>query len=366
MPRIAYKEMSLSVASLDIIAQANAIITDYRAQGFDLTLRQLYYQFVARDIIPNTETSYKRLGEIISNGRLCGLIDWLAIEDRTRNLRSISHWESPAEIVRAVADQYRRDKWEGQDHYVEVWVEKDALAGVVGQAANRLDVPYFACRGYVSQSEMWVAAQRLIANARAGREPVIIHLGDHDPSGVDMTRDILDRMALFFEHEGLDAPEVSRIALNMDQVRLYDPPPNPAKVTDSRAGGYISRFGSSSWELDALNPRVLSELIDSAVREYLDVERWNEERGRELQERGQLQQVSVKWGQVPALVRGRGALEVLRDIEFTGGLQGEECCPCCLGTRPEGHSEDCELALIIHGTGAEDVMAADDEEEDYD
>ena len=90
MPKITYKEYRLKQASLDIINQANQIIREYSAQGFDLTLRQLYYQFVSRDLIPNSQREYKRLGSIINKGRLAGLVDWNAIVDRTRNLRGLT------------------------------------------------------------------------------------------------------------------------------------------------------------------------------------------------------------------------------------------------------------------------------------
>lgn len=112
---IAFREGSLAV-----IGQANQIIQDYQRRGFTLTLRQLYYQFVSRDLIPNKQTEYKRLGKIINDGRMAGLIDWSAIEDRTRNVRKPAAWASPGAIIDAVADQYQEDLWRGQQHYVEV------------------------------------------------------------------------------------------------------------------------------------------------------------------------------------------------------------------------------------------------------
>ncbi len=263
--RIQYVPKNFSGGSLAVIDQANAILDEYAGDGLDLTLRQLYYQFVARGLLENKQTAYKRLGSIVSDARLAGLIDWTRIEDRTRNLQGLTHWRSPAEVLQAARDSYRVDHWKGQDYQVEVWIEKDALVGVIESICHELDVPFFACRGYVSQSEMWTAAQRLLIYDKAGRSPIILHLGDHDPSGVDMTRDIVDRMATF----GVDLG-VRRLALNMNQVEQYSPPPNPAKITDSRAAGYIDRFGNQSWELDALEPRVLRSLIDEHVRKYRD------------------------------------------------------------------------------------------------
>jgi hypothetical protein len=272
MPAIAYIDKSFTAKSLAIITQANEICADYQRQGYDLTLRQLYYQFVSRGLIPNQDTEYKRLGNIINDARLTGLLDWSYIVDRTRNLRGLAHWDDPESIVSAVAHQYQTDRWAGQPHQVEVWIEKDALVGVISGACDRLDVPYFSCRGYTSQSELWGAARRLIRYQDRGQAPVIIHLGDHDPSGIDMTRDIGDRLALFGAHA-----TVRRIALNMDQVRVYQPPPNPAKLTDARATGYITRFGPESWELDALDPSTLDALITDTILEYRDEDAWQAE-----------------------------------------------------------------------------------------
>lgn len=257
-----------------IIESANDIIAEYRRQGYVLTLRQLYYQFVARDLIANTMQSYKRLGGIINNGRLAGLIDWTAIEDRTRNLKKNWHSDDPKDAIQTVRNQYGIDMWANQPLRVEVWIEKEALAGVIERVCNELDCPYFSCRGYVSQSEQWRAGIRARNRYKQDdQETVILHLGDHDPSGIDMTRDNSDRLGMFAHYT---KPDVVRIALNMDQIDEYDPPPNPAKMTDSRFAGYVTRYGSESWELDALEPRVLNELIRSHVELIRDDDLWDE------------------------------------------------------------------------------------------
>lgn len=265
---ICYSPKGFSRKSQAIIDMALEIIEEYQEQGFDLTLRQLYYQFVSRDAFANTEANYDKLGRLVNEGRLSGDLPWDAIVDRTRNLRSLSHWSSPQDILQAAASSYRIDKWEDQPYRVEVWVEKEALAGVVERAANALDVPFFCCRGYVSQSEMHDAANRMKVHAENGQIPKIVHLGDHDPSGIDMTDDITRRMELFRVPNAHTI--VERIALNLDQIRKFNPPPNPAKLTDSRAGGYVQRFGFESWELDALDPKTINKLITDTVLFYRD------------------------------------------------------------------------------------------------
>lgn len=287
MTREAYIERSFSTATLADIDRANAIIADYTELSFKLTLRQLYYQFVTREFIANTERAYKRLGGIISDGRLAGLIDWEAIEDRTRELRGNLHWANPAEILESSCDWFHVDRWEGQAYRPEVWIEKEALVGVIAQVCQELDVDYFACRGYVSQSEMWSAAERLKSRVGQGQTPVILYLGDHDPSGLDMTRDVLDRLCLF-----MGGLEVRRLALNMDQIEQYKPPPNPAKFTDSRIAGYVKRYGRESWELDALNPEALVGLIKSAVLDLRDEQMWTDRQVLEHQYKSELRELA--------------------------------------------------------------------------
>lgn len=291
MPLICYEDKRFGAERLRMIEQANEIIATYAAEGYDLTLRQLYYQFVSRDIIPNKQSEYKRLGNIISEARRAGLIDWDAITDRTRNLKSLGTWETPEAIVAAVATQFRYDRWATQPVYVEVWFEKDALMGVFERIANELRVPFFSCRGYTSDSEVWAAAQRLEEKSAVDgelRDVVVLHFGDHDPSGIDMTRDIRDRLELF----GATGVEVRRLALNMPQVRQYDPPPNPAKETDSRFAGYSEKFGDESWELDALEPTVLAALVRDEVNALLDHEEWDKAIARENTARAQLKAIS--------------------------------------------------------------------------
>jgi len=293
MSKRTYIHKCFQAASLVRISQVNEIIAEYLEQGFKLTLRQTYYQLVARDLIPNTMRSYKQLGDIINDGRLAGMIDWNAIEDRTRNMQCNSHWSSPNEIVGACARQFRFDLWADQDNYCEVWVEKEALIGVLEDICTKFDVPYFACKGYTSQSEMWSAAQRLIRCEDEGKCTFIIHLGDHDPSGIDMTRDIQDRLRLF-ESE----VEVRRIALNFNQVENYNLPPNPAKATDARYESYRVLFGDESWELDSLKPSVIGDLIRDEVESLLDKDVWEKSIVRQDEARRQLEMVSSQWDKV--------------------------------------------------------------------
>ena len=113
----------------------------------------------------------------------------------------------------------------------------------------------------------------------------------NDPSGIDMSRDIGDRNRLF----GNMSLEFKRLALNMNQIEEFNPPPNPTKVTDSRASGYISNFGYECWELDALEPRVISKLISENVCKYRDAGKYLAVKEREAFDKDRLNDVSDNW-----------------------------------------------------------------------
>jgi hypothetical protein len=287
---IQYESRRFSGKSRRIINCASEIIEEYQAEGFDLTLRQLFYQFVARGFIPNTPKEYNNLGVLVNNARLAGLIDWESIVDRTRTVNHNNHFKGPGDILAVAAKSYKLDTRATQGAYLEVWIEKDALLGVIEPVCRELDVTYLACKGYYSQSEMWRAAERIGNCAGHSKDAIVFHLGDHDPSGLDMTRDIRDRLGLFGARVN-----VIRLALDWDQVEEYDPPPNPTKLSDTRAGGYIAQHGNESWELDALDPRVIRQLIEDAVAEYTDKEKRQALIRQEAEQKKRLTHISDNW-----------------------------------------------------------------------
>jgi hypothetical protein len=286
---IAYKACKFTPEKIELIKLARVIIDQYHKEGYKLTLRQLYYQFVARDVIANTERSYKNLGTLIGKARMAGIIAWDAIEDRTRFLREQPHWASPADLLRSAADQFRTRKWDTQKNYVEVWIEKDALVGILERTCNNLDVPIMSCRGYGSLSMMWESAQRFLEHEK--QPCYIIHLGDHDPSGLDMSRDIEDRLYDF----GICNLTLIRAALTMEQIEEYDPPPNPAKLSDSRATDYIIEHGRSSWELDALEPKVLAQVVEDHVVDLMDVDAFNGRVADDKYDRERIKTIADEW-----------------------------------------------------------------------
>jgi len=261
----AYINKRISSERLELLEEANKIIEEYQREGYYITLRQLYYQFVSRNFLENSKKSYQRLCSLMKDARMVGLVAWDAIVDRTRHLETRARWSSPKSIIDACADDFHVHLWEGQKHRVEVWIEKDALVSVIEETCYDLDCPFLACRGYNSASEMREAALRIIKATKYGCRYTILYAGDHDPSGSDMSNDIYKRLNQFGARF-----EFRRIALNMEQVTRFNLPPNKIKDSDSRSKKYKRRFGSECWELDALPPSELISLIDESVRSYID------------------------------------------------------------------------------------------------
>lgn len=263
-----FRKTAFRSEALARIGQMQEILTDYAGQR--LTARQLYYQFVARGLLENTERSYKNVTSLLTDARYAGMVDWDVIEDRGREPLQPSEWSSIDALVSAAVRQFRLPRWEGQPHYVELWVEKQALAGVLEPLARQYHATLMVNKGYSSSSAMKGAADRMREAIEAGREPVVLYLGDHDPSGEDMVRDIRDRLTEFLGDALDDSIAVNKLALTMAQIQQYNPPPNPAKMSDARARAYVAKYGRQSWELDALPPNVLQALVRNAFDTLID------------------------------------------------------------------------------------------------
>lgn len=354
-----YRAVNFKPDSLVRIDECNAIISSYQAQGLTLSLRQLYYQLVSANLITNEERSYKQLSSLVSDARLAGRMDWDAIEDRVRRPYAASEWDSIGDLVDGALRAFRLPRWAGQENYVELWVEKDALANVLQPIAHEFHITLMVNRGYSSQSAMYESAARFLEACRAPeapddpdyrlddqnemecetcygsgqcqkcdgagtrgrkeekeclecggdgechaagcrdgftrafvRRPVLLYLGDLDPSGEDMVRDIKERLEMFGVHD-LD---IRKLALTPAQVRQYNPPPNPAKVTDPRAAEYIRQHGTRSWEVDALPPNILAQIIRAELATVCDVKAMEVVKKREEVEKKKLRDAAAKIG----------------------------------------------------------------------
>ena len=284
MKKIKYLDDCVKPSDMPIIVQALPILKEFADAGYRVTLRQLHYQFVSRNIMPNTKQTYRKICVAMRNGRLGGIIGWDIIEDRTRNLRSLSRWRNPAGIVDACAEQYHTDFWKNQKYRAEIWIEKDALLGIIEETCNRWDVPHFSCRGYDSISELHESALRIKRYNDVGQVVKILYAGDHDPSGLNMGTTIKRTLKEF------DAGfEFERIALNGEQIKRLNPPSIPVKERDPRSKKYRGQYGDECWELDTLPPQVLNEIIENAIISCIDdTSDFDERRQEDIEGREQL------------------------------------------------------------------------------
>lgn len=284
-----FREISLNNSSMKSIDTINMILDQYSQQGYTLTLRQLYYQLVRRNLIANKDREYKKLSRLTTAGRMGGLIDWKAIEDRIR-VPKLPYWVyGISDALSDTKGHYRLNRMKGQARYIEVWIEKDALSQIVGRVTQKYHIRMMVNRGYSSCTAMYQAAKRI---SGANGQPAIIYMGDHDPSGLDMVRDIEDRLNEFGVY-----PEIIHPALRMDQIEQYELPPNPAKLSDSRARDYIEMYGPESWELDALEPSVLVEVVENEISNLIDIDMYESVLDEEKQDKKELTKLIKKYNE---------------------------------------------------------------------
>jgi len=261
-----------------LLSQIRKITTDYTNQGITMTLRQLYYQLVARDIIPNADEIYKRIGTLVTDAKYNGLLDWSALEDRGRPQSMSADWDNVRDLVDSAISSYRLPRWKDQEKYVELFTEKDALSSVLKPICRKYHIRLVVNKGYTSSSVMYELGKRITRKLKEGKQVRLLYLGDHDASGLDMLRDITDRLTEMLEKGSqfiFPAFKIIPVALTGAQIKQYNPPPNPAKITDPRAKWYIKQHGESSWEVDALKPEIMIEIVETAVQKEIDIEKYN-------------------------------------------------------------------------------------------
>lgn len=306
------------------------ICEEYQDNGDTLTLRQLYYQLVSKDAVPNHDKVYKKISSIKDELVYGGKLDWNVFEDRGRVPIDAYYEHNVEDALQRTIRSYKLDRQKGQNNIVEVWTEKDAISGILKKVTLPYGVKLVVNKGYTSSTAIYGAYERFMAEFEEGKRITILYFGDHDPSGIDMIRDIRDRLTFMFtdgersqfeeieerinkwfyvadEEEGgetipdevwekyrdnqeakkgnkedgyldpatcffLEFFKVIPIGLTMEQIKTYNPPPNPAKITDPRAKEYIRKYGKTSWEVDALRPDLMREIVKKAIIENIDPE----------------------------------------------------------------------------------------------
>lgn len=233
--------------------------------------------------------------------RELGAIDGNQIEDRTRGfLGGDGYWLDPEKFRDYIRKyfleywkEYKRKLWDDQDNFVIIWVEKDALSRVIAQASDEYRIIVAPSRGYASYTYINEALSKLPEDKKI----IVLHFADHDPSGLDMTRDLQRRLTRYsvMQHSGSQTLLVRRMALTFTQVDKYGLAPNPTKSTDTRASGYIKDYGHSCWELDAIEPRELQRLVVESIEQRLDLKQWKKSVKREEKERKQLEEIFNDW-----------------------------------------------------------------------
>ena len=259
----------IKISKEKIITTVSEIIDSYTTR---LTLRQIFYQLVVRHMIPNTMNQYKRLSKILVDARHAGQINWESMEDRTRTITGGDRTEGTPEEWFDSAKYYLNNCWRyfklphwlNQENYVEVWFEKQALEGIFDSATSHHNIVQLACKGYSSHDVGYKLQQR-VSSLTDSRKAHILYFGDWDPSGLDIYRFIQDMAEMFDLTISFE-----RIAITQDQIQQHQIPPMMAKSSDSRYAKFTANFGQDVVELDALDPDVLSDLIDECVKKHFD------------------------------------------------------------------------------------------------
>jgi hypothetical protein len=227
-----------------------------------MTVRQVFYQAEVRGLVEKAETGYAKVQRALMVLRGMKVVPYSWIVDNTRWQRKPTTYDGVEEMLEAAASSYRRAVWTSRRDRLEVWIEKDALAGVIVPVTAEYDVPLLVARGYSSASFVYSAAQDIGEDAKRGLTTYVYHLGDYDPSGQDAARDIEAKLQ---QYAPAGAFEFEQLAVTPEQIRDYQLPTRPTKQTDSRAKG----FSPVSVELDALPPDVLRGLVRDTIESHL-------------------------------------------------------------------------------------------------
>ena len=286
MTKKQYIESNLKTNRRELLDKIIPIADEYMAKGYKITVRQMFYQLVTKGIVDNTDSAYYKTSDILKDGRLFGEIDWQLIVDRGRRPIMPAEFRSISHLIRSAKNAYRSDRWKEQKYYVEVIVEKDALAGILEPVAEEYHVSLLAGKGYPSISSMYDLAGR-IEKKQSEKKCVILYMGDHDPSGRDMVENIPKQM-----EQLRIRVKVDHIALTQNQISLYDLPSQYAKKSDSRYKKFKEKFGPKSCELDALEPGVLKEILKTNIKKYLNEDLYEQAIKKEDDDKNRLDTVA--------------------------------------------------------------------------
>jgi hypothetical protein len=272
--------MSRHAKTIRLIETARDIL----AEAHPMTVRQIYYQLVSRQVIKNDRSQYQAVSKALVEARREGTVPWDWIEDRLRRPRHVSMWDGLGDFADTCRKAYRRDVWATQPAYLEVWLEKDALSGIFEDALNEYGVTLNVGRGY----DGWASIHNAALRFGDGNRATVLYFGDFDPSGEDMVRSLRERLA-----DCGSRPEIIKSALNAEDIEHYKLPPDFTKSSDTRAAAFVARHGDRAVELDALPADVLRDRLFQEVSGRMDLAAWRAIRQQEEAERRRLTRLLI-------------------------------------------------------------------------
>ena len=273
------KRSRLSKAAL---AELRASVIALAEKFGPIGVRGLFYQCVVADLVEKTERAYDQVQRLVKDARLDGSLAWELITDESRSCQKVGTFDDVGDLLKSALDCFHLDPWRDQARRVQVWVEKEGLAPIIGEITCRYCVPLYPGKGYTSLSFSRKAAQAAIEALNQGQQVVVLQWGDYDPSGVGICESLADHYSL----HGAGKAEVIRVGLNEQHIALHGLPTRPTKGTDSRA----AKFGDTrSVELDALPPSKLKDWVETEIRRYIDWPAWDATVAKEAAERQTLE-----------------------------------------------------------------------------
>lgn len=260
-----------------------AIQTILIGEESQITIRHLYYRLVGLHVIEKTEKAYHQLCSHLAKWRRSGDIKWSDFSDNTRWHIRQTTFDSVEDALQNTLQNYRRNLWDTQPYYIEVWIEKDAMASIVSDTTIQFGVPLFVARGFASLSSLYDAAETFKGAVDNGKEVIIYHLGDYDPSGVAAGQSIVKAMRDDFNVD----VTFTRLAVTTEQIERLNLPTRPLKKTDTRAKGWQG----GCVELDTLPPAEIRRIVEQAITQHIDQRQWDILKETERMERDTLYQV---------------------------------------------------------------------------
>ena len=275
--------------SLHLLTQIQKIIDDY---DFAITLRQLFYQLVAKQIIPNQQKYYTKLSRLCVAGRDQGMLPEKAFADRLRQVDKPSSWIDLADFMDTVRQAYRKDVWQKQHCYIEIWTEKDALRGVIAPVTHSSNVSLLVVRGQVSRTAIYESYKRFVQQIKKKKQCYLFYFGDFDPSGMSIYSSLVERLQNFGKYGDEYGQEINfqRVALTANQISIHSLPQDPAKQSDPNYKKFVVEYGDNVVELDSLPPDALRNLINKCIVQKIDFEILNQIKEIEKNEQAVLEE----------------------------------------------------------------------------